>query len=189
VASARVLFVLDRSWSMEFGTLYDGKDDMTAFAGEDKITIARRELKQAIRNLPDGASFNVIGYGTTMKPFAKKLVPATAEQRNKGCDWVERLELDGSTNLGGALLDAFESLEGGPDAKDAEIADTIVVLTDGVPNCGPIGKPEDVLAEIARLNRRRAVTIHAVYLGSEGNVSFMQGLAKQNGGKFVHYVK
>lgn len=189
VRSARVLFVLDRSWSMECGTLFDGKDDLTIFAGERKIDVARRELQQAIRNLPDGASFNVIGYGTNMKPYAAKLVAATPDERNKGCAWVEKLDLEGSTNLGGALIESFQSLAGGPNAKDIEIADTLVVLSDGVPNCGPIAKPDDVLNEIRRLNRRKSVKIHTVYLGSEGDAAFMKALATQNGGQFVHYVK
>ncbi|MCE9638363.1 MAG: VWA domain-containing protein [Planctomycetes bacterium] len=189
VRSARVLFVLDRSWSMEAGTLYDGKNDLSIFSGETKIDVARRELQQAIRNLPDGASFNVIGYGTNTKTYAAKLVAATADERNKGCTWVEKLDLEGSTNLGGALIEAFQSLAGGPNAKDIEIADTLVVLTDGVPNCGPIAKPDDVLNEIRRLNSRKSVKIHTVYLGSEGDAAFMKALATQNGGQFVHYVK
>lgn len=189
VRSARVLFILDRSWSMECGTLYDGKNDLTVFDGERKIDVARRELQQAIRNLPDGASFNVIGYGTNTKTYAAKLVAATADERAKACTWVAKLDLEGSTNLGGALVEAFESLAGGPGAKDIEIADTLVVLTDGVPNCGPIAKPDDVLNEIRRVNARKAVKVHAVYLGSEGDVGFMRALAARNGGQFVHYVK
>jgi VWA domain-containing protein/HEAT repeat protein len=187
IESMRVLFVVDRSWSMECGIGYDGKDDLTLFTGEQKIEVARRELTQAVKGLADGASFNIVAFGSSTKHFGQRLADATPDNRKRAASWIESLELDGNTNLGGALIEAFASLAPSARAKDAEIADTIVVMTDGVPNCGPIADEEDVLAEIRRLNRDHSVTIHAVYLGIEGNISFMQRLASENGGQFVHH--
>jgi hypothetical protein len=187
--SSRVLFVVDRSWSMQCSVLYDGKDELSMFGGESKIDVARRELIQAVTGLPEGASFNIVAFGTSTKPYSPKLVEATPEARKHAKFWIQNLELEGSTNMGGALIEAFESLLPGTRAKDAEIADTIVVMTDGIPNCGPIGDAEDVLSEIRRRNRDHAVTIHCVYLGNEGNVKFLQSLAAENGGQFVHCAK
>jgi hypothetical protein len=189
VESTRVLFVIDRSWSMECGVGYDGKNDLTLLDGEQKITVARRELIQAITGLAEGASFNIVAFGSSTKPFSPRLVEATQDNRHKATWWVEHLELDGNTNMGGALIESFESLLPGSHPKDSEIADTIVVLTDGVPNCGPIGHPDDVLDEVRRRNRDHTVTIHAVYLGNEGNVEFLKRLAEDNSGQFVHHAK
>jgi Mg-chelatase subunit ChlD len=180
---------VDRSWSMQTSVEYDGKDDMTRWRGETKVDVARRELIQAITGLGDGASFNVIAFGFTTKPFSQKLVEATDDNRKRARTWVEKLELDGSTNLGGTLLEAFDSLQPSARPRDTEIADTIVVMTDGVPNCGPIGEADDVLQEIRRLNRDHRVVIHCVYLGNEGDVKFLTALAAENGGQFVHHRK
>ncbi len=187
--STRVLFVVDRSWSMDWPVAYDGRNAPASLAGESKINVARRELIQAVTGLPEGSSFNIVAFGTSTKPYSPKLVEATQENRKHAKFWIQNLELEGSTNMSGALIDAFESLLPGPCAKDAEIADTIVVMTDGIPNCGPITDEDDVLAEIRRRNRDHAVTIDCVYLGNEGNVKFLTQLASENGGQFVHVDK
>lgn len=189
IRSSRVLFLLDRSWSMELGMGYDGKTVSTAFDGEPKIEVACRELIQSIRALPDDASFNVIAYGTELKPLGTKLVAATQSARKSAIAWIEKLDLAGATNVSGALMEAFAIAAGGPNAKDIEIPDTIVLLSDGVPNCGPIPDADTLVAEIDRLNPGSRMKIHCVYLGNEGDAKFMQSLATKNGGQFVHHRK
>ncbi len=189
IRSSRVLFLLDRSWSMEFGMGFDGKNLTTAFDGEQKIEVACRELIQSIRSLPDDASFNVIAYGTDLKPFGTKLVAATQSGRKSAIAWIEKLDLAGATNVSGALMEAFTIAAGGPNSKDIEIPDTIVLLSDGVPNCGPIPDADTLVAEIDRLNPGKRMKIHCVYLGNEGDAKFMESLARRNGGQFVHHSK
>jgi len=187
--SMRVVFVVDCSGSMMFPVSYDGKTTAELLVGDSKMDVAKRELVQAITGLPDGASFNVVAFGTNTNKFAPKLVPATRDARKRAQAWTEKLDVDGATNLSGALTEAFDLLSPGPYAKDAEIADTIVVMTDGIPTCGPIDLVTDLLDDVRRRNRERMVAIHCVYLGNEGDVRFLQQLAKDCGGQFVHFAK
>lgn len=184
--SMRVLFVVDCSGSMQFAVSYGGRYAAGTEALESKMAVAQRELVQAITGLPDGASFNVVAFSASMKSFAPRLVLGTRDARRRAQRWIDDLAVDGPTNASGALIDAFESLSPVGRPKDVEIADTIVLLTDGVPTCGPIAHDGDILAEIRRRNPDRAVAVHCVYLGNEGDAKLVTRLASENGGQFVH---
>ena len=62
--------------------------------------------------------------------------------------------------------------------------DTIFFLTDGFPTAGLVRVPEQILREVAGINRSMRVRIHAVGVG-EHDRGFMQALAEQNGGMYV----
>lgn len=188
IHSARVLFVIDRSGSMSYWIGFkDGMDDLAAYREPDKMKAAARELSRAIQALDERASFNVLAYGSEVDTFQRRSVRATQQNRDKAIKWVERLNPDGQTNLAGSLLAAWENTRPGPGMTDDAIADTIVVLSDGAPNCGPIAYEKDTLAELRRLNAAHMVEIHTVFLGIDGDEAFMRSLAEENGGKFVHY--
>jgi hypothetical protein len=185
VRSARVVFVLDCSTSMSRGMGCPGPGLRGDF-GEPKLDVAMRELEQALRTLPDDAAVNVVVFGTQTKTFSKRLVPASQANRDRILAWVRKFELEPSTNLGGALMDAFESLRWSPGTKDSELADTVCVLSDGDPNSGPLVDKDWIAAEVARLNVGRMTRVHTVCLGIEGQPDLMQRLARENGGQFVH---
>ena len=187
--SARVVFVVDRSYSMDWPITHEGGDSMTAEdrRAEDKIKVAKRELLSALDGLDETTSFNIVAYGTKVDTFKPRLVPADARNLKAARRYVEKLGLEGSTNLSGALLEAMESTRPGTPARDDDIADTLVVLTDGEPNCGPIAEPDDLLAELRSRDRDGIVTVHAIFVGVAGDEDFMRRLASQGGGSFVHY--
>ena len=43
--------------------------------------------------------------------------------------------------------------------------DTVFLMTDGKPNAGRIDAPEDILAELKKVNRLRKVTVHTICVG------------------------
>lgn len=188
--SARILFVLDRSGSMSFPIGYrDGMALSAALGKDSKMDVAVRELSGAIKALDERVSFNVVAFGTGLESFQRRPVRATRENREKAAKWVARLVPDGQTNLAGSLLAAFENTRPGPGVPDESVADTLVVLTDGAPNCGPIAYENDTLAELRRLNQDGWVAIHAIFLGIDGDEAFMKSLASEHGGKFIHHTR
>ena len=77
-------------------------------------------------------------------------------------------------------------------------ADTIFLMTDGRPNTGRIEKPEDILAELKKVNRLRKLTIHTICVGEippggptpdSPDPVFLKKIADQNNGDFVHIKK
>ncbi len=188
--SARVLFLLDRSGSMSWGIAHKaGADDDYSVRGATKMDVATRELITAVQGLDDRTSFNILDYGTNFGTFQRRPVRATQENREKAARWIAKLVPDGQTNLAGSLLAALEHTRAGTGSTDDAIADTIVVLTDGAPNCGPLAYAADTLAELRRLNPDKMVTIHAIFLGVDGDEAFMRSLAEDHGGQFIHHKK
>jgi hypothetical protein len=185
--SARVLFVFDRSGSMSWSVGHKAGDDNDAFGKESKMEVAQRELTAAVQGLDERTSFNIVGFSSNFEPFQRRPVRATRENREKAVKWIAKLTPDGQTNLAGSLLLAFDNTRPSTGAADDAIADTIVVLTDGAPNCGPIAYENDTLAELKRLNPDGMVTIHAIFLGVDGDEKFMKSLAADHGGKFIHH--
>ncbi len=182
--SARVLFVLDRSWSMS--------EDLPGGGGtgrERRIDRAKRELISALEGLEPAASFNIVVYGTDLDRYSPRLVQASAANLAKAKRWITKLRMEGSTNLSGALLSALEDTKPSSPMRDSAVADTLVVLTDGSPNCGPISETSQILEEVKRANTDEFLRVHTVVLGNDGDTDLMEKLAKQNGGTFVHVTK
>ena len=188
--SARVLFVIDRSGSMSYGIGHkSGVADVYSELEKTKMEVAVRELVTAVQGLDERTSFNILSYSTNFETFQRRPVRATRENREKAARWIAKLTPDGQTNLAGSLLAALENTRPSAGAPDEAIADTLVVLTDGAPNCGPIAYENDALAELRRLDSDRMVTIHAIFLGVDGDEAFMRSLAKDHGGQFIHHTR
>ena len=95
----------------------------------------------------------------------------------------------GTTNILDALREAFRIAGSGATKKDAPVVvDTIYLLTDGSPT-DERGFPEDagrILAAVRRWNALGRVTIHTIGVGNDLNKPFLERLAKDNGGTFLH---
>ncbi|MFO0984118.1 MAG: HEAT repeat domain-containing protein [Planctomycetota bacterium] len=62
--------------------------------------------------------------------------------------------------------------------------DTVFFLSDGEPTVGEFVQTDDIRAEVKRVNDLRKVVIHCIAIGNFQK-SFMEALAKDNGGLFV----
>lgn len=184
VRSKRIVFVVDRSESMAEKARW--KDTSAAsgpvdlrLVGDRKIDVCRYELKKALLVLAKDAEFNVVFFNRDVAAFAPSAMKATPENVKKAFAFIDSFEPRGRTNL-------FDPLE---KAIVAAQADTVFLLTDGLPNCGQFEKPEEIRREIARLNTAR-LAVHAIYVGSEkGGEELLRGLAQENGGAFVNRSK
>ena len=165
IRSDRLVFVLDISGSME---------------AEDRIGRAKAQLVQAIEGLPDGGAFTVIAFSSGCRVWEKALVPATPQNKARAVEFVKGLQPTGNTLTLGACKAAFE----------VERADAIVLLSDGYPTeknnaTGQAMSNDDVLSEIAGLNRFKRWRIDTFGFKSVDMGDFMQRLAQESGGTYT----
>jgi hypothetical protein len=81
-----------------------------------RIDIVKTELARTIERLEPNVNFNILSFGTDVKPWKKALVPANALNRTAGKDWAMKLEpLGGSSkeDLASAGLVGSANLEAG----------------------------------------------------------------------------
>ena len=141
--SKHIIFVVDVSGSMgeEHGGL--NKD------GLSRIQVLKKQLKQAISQLTASesdergvASFHIVTYRDTVKiwPYkVGKMVPATKKNKEKAIEWIDELEAGVATNIYDALEQAFLIIDTRKAKKQYEKgADTIFLMTDGMPNRGKV---------------------------------------------------
>ncbi len=186
LASNQVVFVIDTSASMERGVGFIPPDRSTINAGRVKIDVAKEELKSAIDGLEADAWFTIIAYDTKTRTLSPKLLQASGANKKSAKAWVGKLEPNANTNPSSALADAFALTRPAGKPGDGAVADTIVLLSDGDPTCGPIKYADEIADEVARLNADGLVLLHTIHLGHEDTTGFMERLAEENGGKFVH---
>jgi Mg-chelatase subunit ChlD len=163
--SDRLVFVIDISGSME---------------AEGRIGRAKAQLEQAIGALSDKARFTVLAFSSGCRVWEKQLVPASPQNRQKALEFVRGLTPTGNTLTLGAMKAGFE----------VEGADAIVLLSDGFPTetNNATGQPmqnDEVLSEIAALNRFKRWRIDTFGFASANMADFMKRLAEESGGTYT----
>lgn len=145
---------------------------------------AKKELARVVRALPSDVRFNIITFSSSVRPWQKSMVPATAARKESAREFIEDLKAEGITVTDHALEEAFSDLE----------VDTIYLITDGAPthvgSRGP-GKPPDSDAIIRAIHRRveelnflRGVRIFTLgFRGAEEE--FLEKLSSDNWGRYV----
>ncbi len=198
--STRVLFVLDFSGSMKWaGSELDAK--------VTKIDVLRREMKKSLAGLPDGAVFNVIAFSGDVRPWKKEPQVRSTKTAAEALLWVEKMAVDGGTNIGDALEAAFKMMGAGlqKDRSEAPAYDTVFFMTDGKPSVGKMTQTRQILAAVRRWNDGRKVRLHVVGVGGHGkqkpdaappaagpkpqeddiDEGFLKDLAAQNSGQCI----
>lgn len=198
--SRRMVFLIDISGSMK-EPIGDAPQDVTGQVEDTysglKVDIAKKVLKQAIRNLPDNAFFNIVVFNHAVKVFEPGLIEATQDNKNKAYLMINDLEASGSTYTYGALEKAFAMAGRGITDKAYDPGvDTIFVLSDGAPTDSSIDKaepmePKIVLDAVTEWNQFAKIVIHTIAIdprigaGGKGFVRFMKSLAAQNAGTYT----
>jgi len=199
--SKRIVYLLDISGSMQKPIGAQGDGAVTLRDGEEerpsgpKIEIAKKELKTAIRKLPEDAFFNIITFNHLVKRWEPKLIKATQKNKNKAYLFIRAIKASGSTFTYGALKEAFHLA--GMGARDPNYqsgVDTIFLLSDGAPTdqSFPRSKLMDIdkiLTAVKQWNSLSKVIIHAIAIDvvTQGSsfIRFMKQLAEENGGKYI----
>jgi hypothetical protein len=182
VYSDRVVFVIDCSGGMQ-NTMPAGSGGDAASGGErPKIEVSKEELNKTIASLPKEVLFNLIFYGTEVKAWQPRLVPAAESVKSQAQDFVTKQEILGRTNFYGALARALEDPQ----------ADTAYFLTDGgMTTEGKYIDQRRITRKLLEIARYSLVEIDCLLFGSEtqrreGSASrrWLEGLADATGGKF-----
>ncbi len=181
-----IIYVIDCSLSMN--RTMTKPSEKAGEGDESRFTRARDELLRALRNLSPAKSFNIIAFETRCRCFAKRMMPADARTIAEAEEWVRELDLKFGTQLYDALESAFSLAGRGTEDRYYDTAaDTIFVLTDGIPYIGnKADKFPKILAAVKRWNLLRRVVIHTIGMGDGIPEKWLKRLAAENGGKFVH---
>lgn len=204
--SRSILYIIDVSGSMENLVVEKERFLDGGYPSMMRIDIVKTELARTIETLQPYVKFNIVAFGTEVKPWKKELVPANALNKQAGKDYAMRLaplggsskedlasvgltgsaDLEaGKTNTWGALSWALGIAGRGTKDKNYAVAvDTVFFLSDGRPSHGDYVDPEDILREVRAANQLRKVVIHTIAIG-EFQKDFMKRLAEENGGVFV----
>ncbi len=151
-----------------------------AAAGEEevvsKIEVAKRELLKVLRGLRDGVAVNILRFNTLVFPWRPATEKLSRRVRLDAATFVKASTPEGLANLSEALELAFQD----------ENVDTIYLLSDGAPTTGKHVRPDEILAEVARLNRLRKVKIHTIgFHLKEPEKRLLRELADRNFGVFI----
>jgi len=153
----KVIYLLDVSGSMK------GK----------KLPLAINALKDALKMLKEGDSFNVITFADDATQYSKKISPVNKQNRNRIFNYLDGVRTRNGTNISEALKRALSMS-----------ATTIVLVSDGSPSRGE-KDPLKIAAMVKAKNKHKA-QILTIGLGVGKNfkgVQLLQWLAEQNNGQ------
>ena len=171
VRGSRVCFVVDVSTSMNWKWS----------AKEQKIAVAKRELKSAVERMAADSSFNLITFAGTAQPWRSRLVPATAANKKRFFEYVDDLRTFSHTNVWGGVKIALELEVITHGSRYTSSVDEVFILSDGAPTTGEIRNPEHILATVNDTNRASKVRINTLYI--EGERSGGGGGGRGGGGR------
>ncbi len=186
--STRVVFIIDVSLSMKEPSTWKPEiaDANDKLDGDRGIDVARYELRKIVKQLPEGASFDIIGMYGRLALLNEKWVLAAKDAREKAVKFINALEVKSGTDVHGALIRALDFSGGNwntPPREDS--VDTIFMLSDGMPSVGMIdrGQLPDRILDAARF-KKIAITAVAIDAPKDGR-EIMKKIAEGTGGLFV----
>lgn len=155
--NSTIVYVLDCSGSM----------------GTDRLMCAKREIVKSISALSANFRFNVVYFGCSVFKVMPDLVQATPENKNMMSARVIQLGDGGGTGTGPAVATALANKE----------VMSVVLLTDGEPNCGAWG--DEGHRSMIRNNNTQGATIDVFGIDAWGDYrSFCTNVAADSGGSY-----
>ncbi len=138
IRSDRVVLVLDKSESMYYGLWDQVVEEVGAF------------LSAALPT----TFFGVIEFDANPRPWKDRLLPANAGNADDVLRWLQRAKPTGPTNV----IDSLKTAMNLPDV------DSVVLLSDGLPNRGDPQTPGGILDQMAKQNRYARLSIHTLLM-------------------------
>jgi Ca-activated chloride channel family protein len=152
-AGADYIFVLDVSGSME-----------------QKLPTLARGVQQALTHFKSGDRFRIFVFSTRAREMTNGFVNANPESVAEWSANVQRLHVEGGTNV-------YAGLESGLHAVESDRATSILLVTDGVTNEG-IVDPKEFYA----LLKKYDVRVFGFLMGNNANWPLMRLIAETSGG-------
>lgn len=176
--SDTIFYVIDVSCSMDW--------DHASYVGLDgdlkvgpRIDRARCELTRSILGLPSNFSFNIVAFECGRALWSSGMREASAANKAAAAAWVAALRPLGGTGTGPATAVAL--------AEKANLS--VVLLTDGAPNCGA-GDPwgwdvMDAHRDMIRDANTQRATITVFGIAASGEYrAFCNEVAADSGGSY-----
>ena len=169
-----------------YGSVFEGNgffwclDISCSMTLHNRIDILKMEATRAIQSLSTASDFGIVAFNDSS--FAFSMVPreADAVQKMLAINWVTQLTPTGTTCLGNAGVITLKLSRFSRRSRK-----TMIVVSDGQPNCQGNEEVEETLIQITEANTHR-IAINTIYVGSDnGGIEFMQDLATRNGGTFT----
>lgn len=182
----RIVFVLDISDSMGwFVKDYPGLDGQTL--NGNRLAKAKVELIRSIRALPESGKvfFNLISFDCAVQVcWPGEGMPANASSKADAERWVNNLGLGGATGTWSAMSQAFWL---------SPKAETIVLVTDGAPNCGSDipthrARIREANQNTSRMRGGKLAKVEVIAIGADVQEykDFVNGVASDSGGSLTH---
>lgn len=166
IYSQKVVFVLDHSGSMN-----------STLNGQTRLAAMQEQFQQAIQRLPESASFSLIVFNQQVDVWRTPLVPANTVNKTAAIQSIYSLQANGLTAI-------YDSLERGLQL-DQNI-EQIIFLTDGRPTAGKYTRNEDIIQNIAQLNRYLHTRIDCLGIDTEGPPEeLLKEISRQTYGTYV----
>ena len=167
-----IFYVIDRSGSMS--------NDYQSFVNEDgmltqgtKMDRSKAEIIRSIMGLSENFKFNILSYNCTTTMWEADLQVANASNKSRAVAWVRELVASGRTGTGPASALALSD----------KMNMSVVLLTDGAPNCGANGF--DGHRSMIRNQNTQGATINVFGIAASGEYrAFCQGVAGDSGGGY-----
>ncbi len=200
IEKRRIVFCLDVSRSMknrgESKKTVHQKTGAKLPENPSKLEVAKFELKKIIHGLKDLHYFDVIFFNNGIHPLSgNRLLPASDRTKKKAYSFINRFRPRGGTNMYGALLKAYRlNNRPGLSPRFRDAADTIYLLSDGLPSGGEVDDEEALLTRVGLMEFYRDITINTVIPPEKHRTGgafykkakkFMKKMAEITGGVYI----
>lgn len=185
-----IVYVIDCSGSMQASIKGGGRGGppTEGASADSRMEATKDALVEVLGKLTKDDRFNIVCFNDVVVPYLPAMVPGTGKEVQKAQAWVRALQPASTTNIHDAMQEAFKLAgRGVADKYYKSNVDTIFLLTDGSPT-RPDNQPDStarILDSVRRWNPTKHVVIHTIGIGKDLNVTFLQQIAKENGGRFV----
>ena len=167
-----IFYVLDISGSMDWDTQSYTTLDGGSARGT-RMERAKTELMRSIMGLSRNFKFNIIAFDCGTRRWQQSMQEANDANKQAGMAWVRALRPTGATGTGPATALALGDKENM----------SVVLLTDGAPNCGANGF-NGHRSMISNANSQGA-TINVFGIAASGSYrQFCQNVASDSGGSY-----
>lgn len=169
-----IFYVIDISCSMDWDTQsYTTLDGRRATG--NRLVRAQAELQRSISGLPQNFKFNIVAFSCSTRTWQRQMQEATDANKQSAMGWVRGLRATDATGTGPGTCLALA------DRNNM----TVVLLTDGAPNCGTPRQTEAEHRSMIRNGNSQGATINVFGIAAYGSYrAFCQNVASDSGGSY-----
>lgn len=148
-----------------------------------KIADARDAAVQMLDRMRDGDRVSLVSYSSDVRvDAASTILNETSRQTVRNA--IHRISDDGSTNLGGGLVEGLKQVR---QNKGGMEVNRVLLISDGLANRG-ITNPNE-LNQITRESLQEGIITTTIGLGADYNEDLMTGIADNGGGNYYFVEK